>query len=248
VDHKHEAVQLPIYGVMVPFHITTIKSVTSNQDNDHAYVRVSFNFSGAFDPAQRFPSAIFLKELSFRWGWRWCVCGDGDGGSGLAACMEGNLDAPDSACAVLNAAPSVPPPPPAPSAASCESGCFHAHHDQRHCQYHHRRSADVKHASRVVTDIKVLRSAVMQRDKERAERATLVQQEKLQRGKRVYRLPDLWVRPSFGGKGRKQPGALEAHANGFRWAAGGTAGAAGAAVLVGCWCCIPGPLSSAAPS
>jgi len=33
---------------------------------------------------------------------------------------------------------------------------------------------------------------------------------------RVFRLPDLWVRPGLGGKGRKMPGALEAHHNGFR--------------------------------
>ena len=37
----------------------------------------------------------------------------------------------------------------------------------------------------------------------------------------VYKLPDLWIRPSFGGKGRKVPGALEAHANGFRSGQGG---------------------------
>lgn len=35
---------------------------------------------------------------------------------------------------------------------------------------------------------------------------------------RVFRLPDLWVRPTLGGRGRKVPGALEAHANGFRCA------------------------------
>jgi nucleosome binding factor SPN SPT16 subunit len=33
---------------------------------------------------------------------------------------------------------------------------------------------------------------------------------------RVFRIPDLWVRPSLGGKGRKMPGTLEAHQNGFR--------------------------------
>jgi hypothetical protein len=33
---------------------------------------------------------------------------------------------------------------------------------------------------------------------------------------RVFRLPDLWVRPGLGGKGRKMPGTLEAHQNGFR--------------------------------
>lgn len=144
VDSKAESVLVPIYGIMVPFHITTIKNVTSNQDNDHAYIRVTFNFSGNFEPALRFPNAVFLKELSFR-------------------------------------------------------------------------SSDLRHASKVVQDIKLLRSTVSQRDKERAERATLVQQEKLVKGKRVYRLPDLWVRPGFGGKGRKMPGTLEAHQNGFRY-------------------------------
>ena len=35
---------MPLYGVLVPFHITTVKSVALNQDNDHSYVRLSFNF------------------------------------------------------------------------------------------------------------------------------------------------------------------------------------------------------------
>jgi nucleosome binding factor SPN SPT16 subunit len=33
----------------------------------------------------------------------------------------------------------------------------------------------------------------------------------------VYTLNDLWIRPAFGGKGRKMPGQLEAHFNGFRY-------------------------------
>lgn len=146
VDDRAESVLLPVYGVMVPFHITTIKTVTSNQDNDHAHIRLSFNFAGAYEPASTFPDRIFLKELSFR-------------------------------------------------------------------------SADVKHATKVVQEIKLLRSKVLQRDKENAERATLVEQEKLVRGKRVFRLPDLWIRPALGSgrQGRKQPGVLEAHANGFRY-------------------------------
>lgn len=41
------------------------------------------------------------------------------------------------------------------------------------------RSSDVKHANKVALDIKLLRSSIAQRDKERAERATLVAQEKL---------------------------------------------------------------------
>lgn len=30
-------------------------------------------------------------------------------------------------------------------------------------------------------------------------------------------LPDVWIRPPFGGRGRKMTGQLEAHANGFRY-------------------------------
>jgi len=45
------------------------------------------------------------------------------------------------------------------------------------------RTADLLHAAKVVQEIKTLRSQVQQREKEKAERATLVQQEKLIRGK-----------------------------------------------------------------
>ena len=101
---------MPIYGVMVPFHILTIKNATNNQDGDHAFVRLNFNFGPGFEPGSRFPQAVFLKELSFR-------------------------------------------------------------------------TSDTRHAARVVQEIKVLRSSVGQREKEKAERATLVQQERLIKSK-----------------------------------------------------------------
>ena len=66
VDQRNEAVLLPIYGIMVPFHILTIKNATNNQDGDHSYIRINFNFGPGFEPGARFPNAIFLKELSFR--------------------------------------------------------------------------------------------------------------------------------------------------------------------------------------
>jgi nucleosome binding factor SPN SPT16 subunit len=145
VDHRSECVLVPIYGMLVPFHILTVKNASNNQDGEHAYIRLNFNFGGSYEPGLKHPRSIFLKELSFR-------------------------------------------------------------------------SADVRHAAKVVQEIKALRSAVQQREKEKAERATLVQQEKLVRGKgRVYALPDVWIRPAFGGKGRKVTGTLEAHANGFRY-------------------------------
>ena len=80
------------------------------------------------------------------------------------------------------------------------------------------RVADGKAAARVVAEIKALRAQVAARDKETAERATLVKQEKLiKAATRPPSLPDVWVRPPLGGKGRRVPGQLEAHANGFRY-------------------------------
>lgn len=115
VDQKNEAVLLPIYGLLVPFHIATIKSVSSQQDGGHSYIRLIFNVPGAgFGPndipTQKFPRSIYVKEVSFR-------------------------------------------------------------------------SNDTRHSYQVVQLIKTLRRQVAQRESERAERATLVTQEKLQIGK-----------------------------------------------------------------
>ncbi|GJP78485.1 hypothetical protein CLOP_g8779 [Closterium sp. NIES-67] len=150
VDQRHESVLLPIYGLLVPFHVCMIRNVTSQQDGGHIYIRIIFNvpgagFSGSDLPMQKFPDSVFIKELSFK-------------------------------------------------------------------------STDSRHANQVVQLIKTMSKHVRQRESERAERATLVTQEKLQLSKgRPPRLPDLWIRPSFGGKGRKLTGSLEAHLNGFRY-------------------------------
>ncbi|KAJ4832785.1 FACT complex subunit spt16 [Turnera subulata] len=154
IDQKNEAVLLPIYGSMVPFHVATVRTVSSQQDtNRNCYIRIIFNVPGTpFNPHDantlKFQGTIYLKEVSFR-------------------------------------------------------------------------SKDPRHISEVVQQIKTLRRQVMARESERAERATLVSQEKLQlAGNRFkpIKLHDLWIRPVFGGRGRKQPGSLEAHVNGFRYA------------------------------
>ncbi|PQQ10285.1 FACT complex subunit SPT16-like isoform X1 [Prunus yedoensis var. nudiflora] len=153
VDQKNEAILLPIYGNMVPFHVATVKSVSSQQDsNRNCYIRIIFNVPGTpFSPhdanSLKFQGSIYLKEVSFR-------------------------------------------------------------------------SKDPRHISEVVQLIKTLRRQVASRESERAERATLVTQEKLQIAGAKFkpkRLPDLWIRPVFGGRGRKLTGSLEAHANGFRY-------------------------------
>ncbi|KAL7235426.1 hypothetical protein ACSBR1_018840 [Camellia fascicularis] len=80
------------------------------------------------------------------------------------------------------------------------------------------RSKDPRHISEVVQLIKTLRRQVASRESEKAERAILVTQEKLQLAGAKFkpiRLSDLWIRPVFGGYGRKLTGTLEAHTNGF---------------------------------
>lgn len=153
VDQKNEAILLPVYGSMIPFHVATVKSVTSQQDtNRTCYIRIIFNVPGTpFSPydasTSKFQGSIYVKEVSFR-------------------------------------------------------------------------SKDPRHISEVVQQIKTLRRQVASRESERAERATLVTQEKLQVSGAKFKpikLPDLWIRPVFGGRGRKLPGTLEAHTNGFRY-------------------------------
>lgn len=145
VDQRHQAILVPIYGVMVPFHILTLKTASVNQDGSHAFIRLNFNFGPSYEPCMKMPEAICLKELTFR-------------------------------------------------------------------------SNDARHAQKVVQEIKVLRSSVSAHEKEAAERATLVTQERLVKAKgRVFALDNVWIRPALGGKGRKMTGTLEAHSNGFRY-------------------------------
>ncbi|XP_052205741.1 FACT complex subunit SPT16-like [Diospyros lotus] len=153
VDQKNEVILLPIYGSMIPFHVSTVKTVSSQQDtNRTCYIRIMFNVPGTpFNPhdanSLKHQGSIYLKEVSFR-------------------------------------------------------------------------SKDPRHSSEIVQLIKTLRRNVVARESERAERATLVTQEKLVLAGnkfRPIRLLDLWIRPPFGGRGRKLSGALEAHTNGFRY-------------------------------
>ncbi|XP_006830445.2 FACT complex subunit SPT16, partial [Amborella trichopoda] len=158
VDQRNEAILLPIHGSLVPFHIATVKSVTSQQDCNRgyedgsrmSYIRIIFNVPGtAFVPhdanSLKNQGAIYLKEVTFR-------------------------------------------------------------------------SKDARHINEKVQLIKNLRRQVASRESERAERATLVTQEKLQLSKtKPIRLSDLKIRPAFEGRGRKMGGTLEAHFNGFRF-------------------------------
>ncbi|XP_076914841.1 FACT complex subunit SPT16-like [Bidens hawaiensis] len=153
VDQRNEAILIPLYGSMVPFHIATVKTVSSQADTSgNCYIRIIFNVPGtpfsSQDPnSLKNQTDIFLKEVSFR-------------------------------------------------------------------------SKDSRHISEVVQQIKTLRRNVVSRESERAERASLVTQEKLVLAGNKFkpiRLTDLSIRPTFLNRGRKLPGTLEAHDNGFRY-------------------------------
>ena len=64
-----EALLVPIYGLLVPFHVTTIKNITSTAEGDHAFVRIQFNVPGSafgaagFAPALKYPDLTFLREV-----------------------------------------------------------------------------------------------------------------------------------------------------------------------------------------
>lgn len=153
VDHDRQTLLLPLYGMLVPFHIATVKTVTASDtaDKDQTVIRIIFNVPGshagkAYDPAAKFPTCTFIKELSFK-------------------------------------------------------------------------SADKKGADKVVQEVKALQRQATAKDREVLQRASLVQQEKLTIAKgRIPSLRDVWVRPTLGGRGRKVPGTLDAHVNGFRYA------------------------------
>ena len=80
------------------------------------------------------------------------------------------------------------------------------------------RSTDARHANHVVQEISALRRMIIARETERAQRADLVRQERLVLSSgRVHRLTGLWLLPTFGGRGGRRAGTLEAHTNGLRY-------------------------------
>jgi nucleosome binding factor SPN SPT16 subunit len=75
VDKAHNAVLLPVFGSLVPFHVSTIKSAVKSDEGAKALLRINFHAPGAAPgkecavPMQaamlRHPAAIFVRTLSF---------------------------------------------------------------------------------------------------------------------------------------------------------------------------------------
>ncbi|RMX62146.1 hypothetical protein KXD40_008512 [Peronospora effusa] len=76
VDMRAEAVILPINGVPVPFHISTIKNVSKSEEDKATYLRINFYVPGTSlgrdvlpamaNAITKFPNKMFIKELGFR--------------------------------------------------------------------------------------------------------------------------------------------------------------------------------------
>lgn len=71
VDQKYETVILPIFGIPVPYHISTIKNISQSVEGDYTYLRINFyhpgstmgkNEAGTYQQ----PDATFVKEVTYR--------------------------------------------------------------------------------------------------------------------------------------------------------------------------------------
>ncbi|XP_065583558.1 FACT complex subunit spt16-like [Artemia franciscana] len=71
VDKRYETVILPIFGIPVPFHISTIKNISQSVEGDYTYLRVNFFHPGAAVgkgdlTSFQSPESTHLKEITYR--------------------------------------------------------------------------------------------------------------------------------------------------------------------------------------
>ena len=77
VDKSHETVLLPIFGVPAPFHISTIKNLSSSVEGDYTYLRINFFNPGVAvnkigsavnnnEGTYRDQDCVFMKEITYR--------------------------------------------------------------------------------------------------------------------------------------------------------------------------------------
>ena len=77
VDKGHETIILPVYGMPTPFHISTLKNLSSSVEGDYTYLRLNFFHPGAtITKASEGSSAaegtypnqdcVYIKEVTYR--------------------------------------------------------------------------------------------------------------------------------------------------------------------------------------
>lgn len=71
IDKKYETVILPVFGIATPFHISTVKNISTSVEGDYTYLRINFFCPGSAlgrNEGSVFlnPDATFLKEITYR--------------------------------------------------------------------------------------------------------------------------------------------------------------------------------------
>uniref|UniRef100_A0A0A9XBE9 FACT complex subunit n=1 Tax=Lygus hesperus TaxID=30085 RepID=A0A0A9XBE9_LYGHE len=70
VDRKYETVILPMFGLPVPYHISTIKNISQSVEGDYTYLRINFFHPGVISGKEgsQFsqPDATYVKEVTYR--------------------------------------------------------------------------------------------------------------------------------------------------------------------------------------
>lgn len=77
VDKGHQTVLLPIFGVPTPFHISTIKNLSSSVEGDYTYLRINFFNPGVAtnkvggntannEGTYQNQDCVFMKEITYR--------------------------------------------------------------------------------------------------------------------------------------------------------------------------------------
>lgn len=66
-DRKYETVILPMFGLPVPYHISTIKNISQSVEGDYTYLRINFFHPGVISGKETSqftqPDATFVKEV-----------------------------------------------------------------------------------------------------------------------------------------------------------------------------------------
>lgn len=76
VDKGHDSVVVPIFGYPTPFHISTLKNLSSSVEGDYTYLRLNFfhpgvtvNKAGTSSASEVLfpnPDSIYIKEITYR--------------------------------------------------------------------------------------------------------------------------------------------------------------------------------------
>lgn len=74
VDTRHDSILLPVHGQIVPFHVSTLKNVSKNEEGKYHFLRINFLHPGAgigkdskyLLPELTQSNNYYIKELSFR--------------------------------------------------------------------------------------------------------------------------------------------------------------------------------------